>query len=83
MAKVSLSGPLKPREGRGCPVLLTWGARLSPHTSHCGRRAEEQWAEEGRLHRWPAGSSGRVSGRGGRMPLPKPNRKSFKRAGSG
>lgn len=31
VAKVSLSGPLKPREGRGCLVLLTWGSRLSPH----------------------------------------------------
>lgn len=34
--------PLKPGEGRGCPVLLTWGARLSPPTSHRGRRVKKQ-----------------------------------------
>lgn len=32
VTRVSPSGPLKPREGRGrgCPVLLTWGVRLTP-----------------------------------------------------
>ena len=55
------SRPLKPGEGRGCPVLLTWGARLSPPTSHRGRRVKEQWAVEHWLQRRPAG----IQARGG------------------
>lgn len=52
-------GPLKPGEGRGCPVLLTWGEQAQSSTSHRASRADEQWAGEGWLQRWPAGSQAR------------------------
>ena len=42
-------------------MLLTWGARLSPPTSHRGRRVKEQWALERWLKRRPAG----IQARGG------------------
>ena len=69
-ARVRPSGPLKPREGRGCPVLPTWGGPAQPPTSHRGRRAEKQWAEERWLGgRRPAGSQARgVAVGGGRPP---------------
>lgn len=53
-------------------MLLTWvgGPGSAPHLPPW-EESQEQWAVEGWLQRWPAGSQARGWGRGGSVPTPK------------